>query len=89
MRRALLLLGLLVFSPAAAAEDNPACAKFEDPLAYNACLARQGPMARAAHVRTGPTRGAPASRAPARRAGGRIVTTGGRKRGEMVFTVGK
>jgi hypothetical protein len=82
MRRALLLL-LLVFSPAAA-EDNPACAKFEDPLAYNACLARQGPIARAA-----PMRAAPGLHAPGRRAAGRIVATRGRKRGEMVFTVGK
>jgi hypothetical protein len=88
MRRALLLLGVLAFSPAAA-EDNPACAKFEDPLAYNACLARQGPVARAAHVRAAPPHDLPAMRAAPRRAGGRIVTTNGRKRGEMVFTVGK
>jgi hypothetical protein len=88
MRRALLLFGLLVASPAAA-EDNPACAKFADPLAYNACLARQGPMARAAHVQAAPPRVGQGSRAPTRRVGGRIVTTRGHNRGEMVFTVGK
>jgi hypothetical protein len=84
MRRVLLLLGVLAASPAAA-QDNPACAKFADPLAYNACLARQGPAARPAQMRGAPPR---AARAPARRAAGRIVANG-RKRGEMVFTVGK
>jgi hypothetical protein len=88
MRRALLLLLVLVFSPAAA-EDNPACAKFQDPLAYNACLARQGPAARATQMRAAPMRGTPSLHAPGRRAAGRIVATSGRKRGEMVFTVGK
>ncbi|MBV8661744.1 MAG: hypothetical protein JO107_01450, partial [Hyphomicrobiales bacterium] len=29
----------------AARADNPACAKFEEPLAYNACLAKLGPPA--------------------------------------------
>ena len=33
---------------APAPQDNPACAKFEDPLAYNACLAKLGPKAYAA-----------------------------------------
>jgi len=28
------------------AEDDPACARFEDPLAYNACLASRGPKAK-------------------------------------------
>jgi len=85
MRRALLLLGVLAFSPATA-QENPVCAKFEDPLAYNACLARQGPAARAV-----PTRAAPILRrsAPSRRVAGRIVAASGRKRNEMVFTVGK
>jgi len=88
MRRALLLLGVLAFSPAAA-QDNPLCAKFEDPLAYNACLARQGPAARAAQMRAAPSRVAPSLHAPWRRAAGRIVARSGHKRGEMVFTVGK
>jgi hypothetical protein len=29
----------------ARAEDDPACARYEDPLAYNSCLASQGPKA--------------------------------------------
>jgi hypothetical protein len=29
----------------ALAQDDPACAKFQDPLAYNACLASHGPKA--------------------------------------------
>ncbi len=42
------LIGLVILLSAAPAfpQDNPACAKFQEPLAYNACLARQGPPAR-------------------------------------------
>ena len=29
------------------AEDDPACAQFQEPLAYNECLARHGPKAAA------------------------------------------
>jgi len=29
----------------ARAEDDPACAQYQEPLAYNACLARHGPKA--------------------------------------------
>jgi hypothetical protein len=39
----------------AAAQDNPACAKFDEPLAYNNCLARLGPQAHA--VQGGPEPG--------------------------------
>jgi hypothetical protein len=88
MRGILLLLGVLAVSQAAA-QDNPACAKFEDPLAYNACLAHQGPTARAVRMQVAPPRFAPSVRAPPRRAGGRIVAKNRGKRGEMVFTVGK
>lgn len=48
MRHALILaiaIGVLCVGQRARAEDNPACAKFEEPLAYNACLARFGPHA--------------------------------------------
>jgi hypothetical protein len=45
-------LALLGIGAPAQAQDNPACAKFEEPLAYNACLARLGPRAAA-------TRGVP------------------------------
>ncbi len=50
MRQAFLLAigaaAVLVGAPARA-EDNPACAKYQEPLAYNACLARLGPPAHA------------------------------------------
>jgi hypothetical protein len=39
----LAIAALLSGAPALA--DNPACAKFQEPLAYNACLARFGPPA--------------------------------------------
>jgi hypothetical protein len=35
----------VALSSAVRAEDDPACAKFEDPMAYNACLASHGPRA--------------------------------------------
>jgi hypothetical protein len=75
MIRLALSLGLSLWAATAAAEP---CANIADPLAYNACLARQGPTARAARV--GP---APASR-PARRPAAPVVTRRGRS--EMVFT---
>jgi len=79
MRRALVLLALMA-SPAWA-ED---CAKFDDPLAYNSCLARQGPAARAAHVGAAPA-AAPAYRAARlRRVHSAIVIRRGRS--ELVFT---
>ncbi len=52
MRLALTLAALVLAFPAAA-ED---CGRYADALAYNACLARQGPKARAAHVRAAPAR---------------------------------
>jgi hypothetical protein len=76
MRAAALALLLLGAAPAAA-ED---CGKYAEALAYNACLARQGPQARA--VQTG--------KAPAlidHR--GRVAATGRRGRAEMVFSVRK
>ena len=45
-RAALMLLALAAASAGAArAEEDPACAKYQDPLAYNACLASHGPKA--------------------------------------------
>jgi hypothetical protein len=45
-------LMLLAFAAAsvgpARAEGDPVCAKYEDPLAYNACLASHGPKANVA-----------------------------------------
>lgn len=34
----------------ARAQDNPACARYEDALAYNACLAKLGPQAHASRA---------------------------------------
>jgi hypothetical protein len=45
MRPAIFLVVLFALGGAAKAADNPACAKFEEPLAYNACLAKLGPKA--------------------------------------------
>ena len=47
MRGALLLAFAAASLPGSAlAGDDPACARFEDPLAYNACLASRGPKAK-------------------------------------------
>jgi hypothetical protein len=69
----MLLVVALVASPRAVlAEDDPACAKYQDPLAYNACLASRGPRANTApradadaqtgSVRARPTKGPAANR---------------------------
>ena len=78
MRLSLALLGLFAAVAPAAAED--ACAKFNEPLAYNACLAHQGPAARAVHVGKAPV---------GHRVSGRIVVAPRRGRASMVFSVGK
>jgi hypothetical protein len=46
-RAAIILLSLaaLAWVGRARAEDDPACAKYQEPMAYNACLARHGPKA--------------------------------------------
>ncbi len=48
VRRAALMLLLLAAASVgpARAEGDPACARYEDPLAYNACLASHGPKAK-------------------------------------------
>ena len=88
MRTASLILLLLAAQPAAA-EDNPACARYQEPLAYNACLARQGPAARAVHLGGVPPSAAHTSDARPGRAAGRIANTMRRGRSEMVFSVRK
>ncbi len=45
MRAALLLVSAAFLPALARAQDDPACARFEEPLAYNACLASHGPKA--------------------------------------------
>ena len=65
MRTFLIAAALILVSGAAPApaEDNPACAKFENPLEYNACLARLGPKAGATLAVPEPAGAAPAARA--------------------------
>ena len=47
VRTALIVLGLasLDFAGRAHAQDEAACAKYLEPMVYNACLARYGPKA--------------------------------------------
>ena len=40
-----LALAALASGGRARAEDDPACAQYQEPMAYNACLARHGPKA--------------------------------------------
>jgi hypothetical protein len=46
-RAAIVIVGLAVVAAPgpARAQDDPACAQYHDPMAYNACLARRGPRA--------------------------------------------
>ncbi len=41
----LLVLVALVLAGRARAQDKSACAKYQEPIAFNACLARHGPKA--------------------------------------------
>ncbi len=65
MRTILIAAALIVVSSVAPAwaEDNPACAKFQEPLEYNACLAKLGPKAGATLVVPEPAGAAPVVRA--------------------------
>jgi len=40
-----LSLAAVAWAGGAQAQDNPACAQYREPMAYNACLARHGPKA--------------------------------------------
>jgi len=79
MRRALVVLVLLGSSGAARAQDNPACAKFEEPLAYNSCLAKLGPKAWPSHA-------APSGRGRGPASAGQRGRDG---RAHMEFDIGK
>jgi hypothetical protein len=65
MRMILIAATLILVSSVAPvwADDNPACAKFENPLEYNACLAKLGPRAGATLVVPESAGPAPAVRA--------------------------
>ena len=45
--RAIFVLALAAFASAGPAQavDDPACAQYQEPMTYNACLARHGPKA--------------------------------------------
>jgi hypothetical protein len=40
-----LSLAALAWAGSARAQDNPACAQYREPMAYNLCLAQHGPKA--------------------------------------------
>ncbi len=82
MRALVALLAALLGAPAHAAP----CDRFSEALAYNACLARQGPAAKAVPLRGKPAAGD--SDKP-RRATSRFVVSRPHGRAEMVFTPGK
>jgi hypothetical protein len=85
MRVALGILVLLAWSGSAAAEDNPACAKYQNPLAYNACLAKLGPKAGATRAESAP--GYETPRTYGRSHGLVTMTRGRRGRVQAVFTM--
>ena len=84
MRAWLAIFGLLVLGAQAQAEDNPACAKFEDPLAYNACLAKLGPQAHGARAAPEPVGEAGGAH---RVHGGGVITRGKNGRVHMEFSI--
>lgn len=73
-RAAIVVLSLaaLACASSARAEDDPSCARYNDAMSYNLCLASHGPKANnlGSHRGSGPARagwdGATHSRAPAR-----------------------
>ena len=75
-----LSLAALAWTASARAADDPACAQYREPMAYNLCLARHGPKAKGVgqlqggpqpgrasptQVRRGHSRAAPSPRFPA------------------------
>jgi hypothetical protein len=47
-------LAALAWTARAKAEDDPACAQYREPMAYNACLAQHGPKANSIGKLRGP-----------------------------------
>ncbi len=82
MRGAFSIVVLVALAGAARAEDNPACAKYQEPLAYNACLAKLGPRTGVTHSSSAPTMGA-----PSRTRGLLSMTRGRRGRVQAVFSI--
>jgi hypothetical protein len=58
----LFTLAIAVSPRVAFGNDDPACARYQEPLAYNACLASHGPKATA--IGTSPEQTEPAHAAP-------------------------
>ncbi len=90
MRQAFILalfVGALLAGAPARAEDNPACAKYEEPLAYNACLARLGPHAPATRAVAAPDddAGGPSAGGRRRARGGFEVSRGRHRRMRAEF----
>jgi len=83
---AAMAIGGALFVAPALAEDNPACAKYQEPLAYNACLARLGPPAHGARAMASPP-GDAAVIPGEPRVRGLVVTHGKRGRVRMEFDV--
>ncbi len=73
---------LLGLAAEAHADDVPACAQYQEALAYNACLARLGPKAGATRATA-----APAYDAHGRTVGALAVTRNKRGRVEAVFAM--
>ncbi len=84
MRAALAMLAFMSIGALARASDNPACAKFEDPLAYNACLAKLGPQAHATQAAPEP---AGEASGPQRAHGGGEITRRKNGRVHMEFSI--
>ena len=55
-----LFLAALASAGRALAEDDPSCAQYQEPMAYNACLARHGPKANGVGAHSGSTQPEPA-----------------------------
>jgi hypothetical protein len=51
-----LCLAALAWAGRLQAQDDPACARYQEPMAYNACLARHGPKANDVGAHSGETR---------------------------------
>ena len=78
-RAATLVLALAAFASAGPAEavDDPACAQYQEPMTYNACLARHGPKANNLGTHPGQTRPdrAAQDRAPDRQVGAPVTAS--------------
>ncbi len=78
--RAIFVLALAAFASAGPAEamDDPACAQYQEPMTYNACLARHGPKANNLGTHPGQTQPdrAVRDRAPDRQVGAPVTASG-------------